>query len=254
MTRVAKPMITGYTCPKCNSGPFVLPYTWRRHRDACGDGAHVEPTESMVPNPKFRPQIVVESHITGNGNTANISTTNTVLNITIVPPPRVVHPLGSSEEIQRGLQLSTEEWEEILKDPLHLVLSRYLEHTQCGGDEKFSNIRIPNVSQDVVLIKLDDDLIDKKQGRDAFYEVGVLLHEVLRQILPLKVELLEGEEDPSEQVLEKADEYGEQFSLEEPLTKSDFRAKQLKELSNAIEMVLKTDPFRKSKPKRVPLK
>lgn len=208
MGRVAKPMIKAYTCSKCSAGPFLDPWRWRRHRDTCGDGAKTKPLESIVPNPNLRPLIVVESHITGTGNTANIHTTNTVVNINIVthPTPVTVHPLGSREEVERGLHLPNEDWLEILKDPIHLAQARYLKHTQCGGDVRFSNIRVDNVSQDVVLIKQEDDEVpEKRAGRGAYFEVGVLLHEVLRQILPAKLEL-QGENEATDEVLDQVED------------------------------------------------
>ena len=103
------------------------------------------------------------------------------------------------------------------------------------------------------MIKLkDDEVPGKRAGRGAYYEVGVLLHEVLRMILPPKVEL-EGENEATNEVVDQVLDYGEQFALDEPLAKIKFKEGQLKDLVGAMEMVLKTDPFRKAKPKRIPL-
>lgn len=258
MPRVAKPTVDKYSCPnpKCaqHSCPFSSKGNWERHRDAGSEKgimcraqrnalAKNAPIVTEEANPKYHTQPVgaaVQNNITVSGNG------NTVYNINIVSTPNVF-PLGSEEEILRGVRLSNEVLEHILGDPLHLTLLRYMKQRQ--GEVEFSNIRVPNVGQDVVWIKTLEGLV-QKTGKGAYLEVAIMLHEVVRKILLAKEQEV-GEHEASDKNLQQIEDYGNVYSLYGPLEPSEIERGKLKDIKQGIEIELKTDPGRSTRPKRI---
>lgn len=240
-----KPELTHWRCPECKYD-FGQYGNCKRHVDkqSCGftfsHGA--QPESFNVPNPNYHsPDVTI--HETHNHNTVVHNPTNYnhivnntgTVNITNVTQT-VVFPLGSREEIERGLQFTFETLDRILEEPIHMAITRYFERTQCSSDLRVANVRIPNKGSNEVEV-LKKSGVERRRGKPAYLDLEEELHVVLGEIVL---------RSPYE--MDSKHEYQDRFPHGHPFQVS-VRPREEREVREKLESGIKIDKLRPAKNK-----
>lgn len=257
MPRVGPATVIRWRCPNFENGcydPRIWEtngkQTWDRHK-AKGDCVPPDTPDKRarirVPNPN---RIVVVNINNSPNATVNLGpvTNLTIIKQTLVLP--AVVPLGSQEEVVKGLQWSEETLCRMLdhelpdsEDPrFHLAIVEYVKEMACGPDVQYSNIRLPDKGKPDELHVLKQDGLHMLTGRKAYIEL-------IKNIIPILCKIFSegkimGEADFAK-VADLIDGFLDKFdNPDEPFT---LTMEEIKEIRAGILLALREDSLRKQK-------
>lgn len=220
--------------------------SWDRHK-AKGTCVSQEYPDGLARFKISNPNRITVNIIDSPNAIVNINQTINVNTAIINLPP--VFPLGSPEEIAKGLQFSEEDLLDIFgnEEPLHLAVVGYVKKMAAGVDPEFSNIRLPNKGKPDEIHILKTDGVHMLTGRNAYYDLTKIIVPILTKIVSeglLMSSDFEAVEDIIDSFLKRFDNPDKPFSL----TKEER-----KEIKAGILLALRDDSLRKQK-LRIPMR